>query len=226
MRELDPCAHVAEQAQALAVGQPPAVAVLIDGLPLDGLEHEVGQTILGGTTVVQLGDVGMIQGGEDLPLVAEAAQDVLGVHAALEDLDGHLTLEVGVVAVRQVHGAHTSLAEAPVDLVVAEHLPLPGHGIALPGEHVRGLGADGILEEAPGALQAGEQLLDALDEVGLVGVALFQKRNASLGIELEGLLKQLLDPWPALIPHEDCLPWPDRRATPWRAGSPATPSTG
>ena len=53
----------------------------------------------------------MVQAGEDLPLGAEAADDGVGVHAALEDLQRDALVEHVVVAHREEHGAHAALAQ-------------------------------------------------------------------------------------------------------------------
>ena len=53
----------------------------------------------------------MVEAGEDLALGAEAPHDRLGVHAALEDLEGDALVEHVVVAHRQEHGAHAALAQ-------------------------------------------------------------------------------------------------------------------
>ena len=58
--------------------------------------------------------------GEDLALVAEAADDRLGVHAALEDLERHALLEGVVAADRQVDGAHAAAAQLADQAVRAD----------------------------------------------------------------------------------------------------------
>ena len=63
------------------------VAVVVQRLPFDKLHDEVRQAVVSGAAVEQAGDVWMIERGEDLSLFAEAAQDEVGVHAALDQLD-------------------------------------------------------------------------------------------------------------------------------------------
>ena len=93
--------------------QPVGVGVFGNRPALDVLHHEVGAAVVAYAAVVQPGDVGMLQGGEDLALVAKAAQDLVGVHATLDQLDGDPLLELLVRAVGQVDGAHA----APADLL-------------------------------------------------------------------------------------------------------------
>ncbi len=88
-----------------------ASAVFGNRPALDVLHHEVGAAVVAYAAVVQPGDVGMLQGGEDLALVAEAAQDLVGVHATLDQLDGDPLLELLVRAVGQVDGAHAASAD-------------------------------------------------------------------------------------------------------------------
>ena len=57
---------------------------------------------------------------EDLPLVAEAAQHGVRVHAALDQLDRDLLLELPVGALGEIDGAHAAAADALQDLVVAD----------------------------------------------------------------------------------------------------------
>ena len=44
------------------------------GCALDVLHDEVGAAVVGGAAVEEPGDVGVVEAGEDLPLVAEAAR--------------------------------------------------------------------------------------------------------------------------------------------------------
>ena len=53
------------------------VAVLHEREALDVLHDEVGQPVLRLAAVEDLGDVRVVERGENLPLVAEAAEDVL-----------------------------------------------------------------------------------------------------------------------------------------------------
>ena len=100
--EVDGRADLPEELQALAHRQLPVVAVLVDRPPLDVLHDEVGAAVLGGAAVEQLGDVRMVEVGEDLALGAEAADDLVGVHAAPDELDRDPLLELLVGPLRQV----------------------------------------------------------------------------------------------------------------------------
>ena len=71
----------------------------------------------GGPAVDQTCDVGVLEPGENLALVPEAAEHFIGVHSAPDDFDRHPLLVLIVVALRQVHRAHAAapdLGEQPV----------------------------------------------------------------------------------------------------------------
>jgi hypothetical protein len=53
----------------------------------------------------------VLEARQNLPLAAEAADDAVGVHAALEDFDGDALLERVVGADAQVDGAHAAVAD-------------------------------------------------------------------------------------------------------------------
>src|SRR5262245_28507698 len=81
-------------------------AVVVNGLALDELHHVERQTVVAHSTIKETRDVRMFERGEYLPLVAEAARDGVGVEATQNDFDGHLLLEVAVVADRGEDSAH------------------------------------------------------------------------------------------------------------------------
>src|SRR5262245_44934827 len=53
----------------------------------------------------------MLEPGEDLPLAQEAAQDLVRVHAALDEFEGDALLEVAVGALGEPDGAHAAAAQ-------------------------------------------------------------------------------------------------------------------
>src|SRR5688572_19332910 len=89
-------------------------------LALDELHREVGQAVGRGAAVEQAADEWMVEAGEDLALVAEAPDDRLGVHAALEDLQRHPLLEGVVAPDREIHRAHAAAAQLSDQAVRAD----------------------------------------------------------------------------------------------------------
>src|SRR5262249_9048704 len=63
------------------------VAVFVNRQAADELHYEVRPSIASGADVEQLSNVGVIEMRKNLTLAEEAPQDVVGVHAALHDLD-------------------------------------------------------------------------------------------------------------------------------------------
>ena len=80
--------------------------------------HEVGRTGLGDHEVVDCQDVGMLDPGSSLALMAEATQGS-GIGAILEDLDGDLSLEPRVKGA--IHDAHSAPPKLTANLVVPDH---------------------------------------------------------------------------------------------------------
>ena len=93
------------------------LAVAIDANTFDVLHHQVGKAVGCGSAVDQRGDVGMRQAREHLALQAEAAQDFLRIHAALDQLDGDLLLEFVIEARGQPHRSHASAPDALLQFV-------------------------------------------------------------------------------------------------------------
>ena len=78
---------------------------------VDELHHQVRPAVGRRAAVEQPGDVGMVEAGEDLPLGAEAADDGIGVHPALQHLEGDALVERVVVADGEIDRAHAALAQ-------------------------------------------------------------------------------------------------------------------
>ena len=87
---LDGTAHVAKQFEPFVGRQPVAVTVVGDRNPFDQFHDEVGTARFGGATVEDPSNVGVVHHRQGLPLGLEAADHLLGVHARLDDLQGHL----------------------------------------------------------------------------------------------------------------------------------------
>jgi hypothetical protein len=118
-------------------------------VPLDELHDEVGGAVGGGAAVEELGDVGVLERGEDLALVAEAALELVGDEAEAQELDGHLAVVEGIVAggaVDERGATLVDLLEQPVrteahalEALVVEEVAL----VVEPGEEAGGLAVGG-----------------------------------------------------------------------------------
>ena len=85
-------------------------AIVIDRLPFDILHHQERASIIGGAAIDEPGDIGVLEMGQYLPLGAEAAKSIVGIHSALDDFDGHLFAK-RVVALREVNRADAAPAD-------------------------------------------------------------------------------------------------------------------
>jgi hypothetical protein len=79
-----------EQLQPLPRREPALVAELGDGDAAHQLHDEVGPAGDGGAGVGDLGDVRVVHEGQGLALGLEAGDDLAGVHARLEHLEGDI----------------------------------------------------------------------------------------------------------------------------------------
>ena len=86
-------ARLGEERHAVAKRKPSLVAPGGDGGALDELHHEVGASARREPAIDDAGDAGMLHPREGLPLLREAGDDRLGVHARLHDLDRDLLRE-------------------------------------------------------------------------------------------------------------------------------------
>ncbi len=104
-----------EEAQPRGQVQAALPAVTVDRQPLDVLHHQVGAAVGGAAAVQQAGDAGMLELRQDLALGAEAPHQLVGVEAALEELEGRLLAEVPLAG-RQPDRAHAAPAQLAHEL--------------------------------------------------------------------------------------------------------------
>ena len=119
MGVLDRVADGDEQFQTLAGGQVVVVAVLREGDAIDQLHHEVRPARLRGARIVDFGDVGVIHDRQGLLLGCKARDHLAGIHARLDDLQGHLAPD-RLLLEGHVDDAHAAFADFLVELVRAD----------------------------------------------------------------------------------------------------------
>jgi hypothetical protein len=110
-------AHVLKKSEPLINGQVVGIAIRVNGLPLDVLHGEVGLAFISKPAIEQAGDVGMLEPCQDLPFRTKPLQDRLGIHTALNELEGHLLLELAVGPMRQKNAPHAPMPEFTLNLV-------------------------------------------------------------------------------------------------------------
>ena len=121
VRGLHRAADAQEQLQPLAQAGLAGAAPGVQRLPLDQLHHQVREAGRGGAAVVQVGDVGMAQPGQDAPLGGQAL-GAARVRQPVQKLHRHLALVQAVGALGPVHHAHAAGTQALAQPPRAEHV--------------------------------------------------------------------------------------------------------
>src|SRR6266516_3195853 len=166
-----------------------AVSVHRDALYV--LHREPGQSIRSDPAVEQPGDVGMIQRGEDLPLLQEPLDSAVVPGApGRQHLEGDALLVLVVGALGKIDGTHAAAPELAEDAVRTEPRPCIGEV----GEGGR------VVEEGCGQrrrrdVEHGSRLgtLEERRHLGpehrVVDAALFDERRPLRGLELQGTVR-------------------------------------
>ncbi len=108
---LDRAAHLSKQREPRGQAESVFIAVAGDGCAVDVLQHEIGPAIIHHAPVEQSGDVAVVQPGQDLALVPEAPNGLVGIHTALDDLDRHPLSVLIIGANRFVHDSHAAVTD-------------------------------------------------------------------------------------------------------------------
>ncbi len=160
VRVADHRAHLQHQLQAALQRQRQPLAVIGDRLAFDIGQRQVRLPLQVHARIEQLGQVGMLQPGQDLALAAEAlAQAGVGV-AAAQQLQGDLALVQTVGALGQPDLAHAPLTKRTQQPVRAD----PGADPAVFG---RG-GPQRLRQELVAVALVGEQALHVVGQAGIL----------------------------------------------------------
>src|SRR5262249_30265425 len=159
--------------------------------------HGVRRPVLSAAAVDHASDIGMLQARQDLPLALEAAQDPLGVHAALDYLDGYFFAEDIIIAARQVDHAHTATAELGENLIGAR---VRDGGFLASAEREHRL-SDRAGHRAGRLGVGGEQDLYFASQLAVVPTLLSEPCGARGGLDVERLVEQFLNTLPAFRGH-------------------------
>src|ERR1700722_9140798 len=106
MRVLDRRTYVAKQSQTLGYRKTVPVAVFVDRRALHQLHDEIRNTVIGRISIEQMSNVGMIQAGQNLPLVSKTLEDKSRVEAAPHELNRDFLCELSVGAHRAINLSH------------------------------------------------------------------------------------------------------------------------
>ena len=107
---------------ALLDGKLILVAKFSDGHALNQFHDEERASGICRSSIQDAGDVGMVHQGQRLPLGLEAGHDLLGVHAQLDDLQGHPAAD-RLLLLGHIDHAHAAFADFLQQLVAANDSP-------------------------------------------------------------------------------------------------------
>ena len=184
-------ADLHEQVQPLGDRQAVLVAIVGDRDAADQLHDEVGPAGLGGAGVEHPGDVGVVHQRQRLPLGLEPGDDLLRVHARLDDLQRHLAAH-GLGLLGHVDDAHAPFADLLQQLVRADDRAGAFHRLGRRESHGRPRG--GRVQEATHLGLGFEQPLDPPAQVRVRATNVVEISGPGLGrLPLHGGEEDLVD---------------------------------
>ncbi len=190
----DGFADIKEEADAGIEGQGFLLDILGNAAAVNIFHDDVGKAVGGGAAIEEAGDVGVLEGSEDLPFSAEALEEEVGIHAGADEFDRDLGVVFVVGAAGEVDRAHATTADFAEEFV--------GPGAALGGRGLDGEGGgmgDFSLDEALLALLVAlEKGFDFAEEGGVVGAGVVEVSGAFGGGQVGGLAEEAFDFAPAV----------------------------
>src|SRR5580658_5362460 len=117
------CKHTLEQKHARLGPELQPIAIRIDRLTLDILEHEVGLCVVEDTGIDEPRDVRMIEPREQPTLAAEALLTGLPEPVGMDELDRNRALEASVRASRPPDASHAAAPDLGFDQVRTDAPP-------------------------------------------------------------------------------------------------------
>ena len=125
VRVVDRGRDLAEQLQPGADREGQALAPAVDRLARHVLHDEVRPAVGRCPGIVETGDAGVLEAPQDVLLETEAAQHVVGVEAAADELHRHALVELAVGAHREVDLPHAAAANPSCLSQAATVISLP-----------------------------------------------------------------------------------------------------
>ncbi len=120
VRILNGGTNLKEKFDAARNGKFVGVAIFIDRAPGDELHDEVGSAVFGAAAVEKASDVGMVESGENLALIAEVVQDETRSGRGANEFDGDFLIELAVGTYSGKDFAHAARSNFIKDRVVAD----------------------------------------------------------------------------------------------------------
>ncbi len=193
--------HLEKEPEPVGDGEGVRVGELVDRLPVDVVHREVGEVVGSAAAVEQPGDVGMVQRGQDLALRPEARENMVRIHASLDQFDRDSLVEPAVRPLGQVDGAHSTPAQL-ADQAVRTDPPSDDRLLAF-----RTRECDRRrLDEAPRPLVRDEQPLDLGAERRVLAALPIEQRRPCIRGKRQGGMEERLEPLPAVSAHAPSFP--------------------
>jgi len=168
--------ELAGEAEAGGEGEAARAAIVEQRGSVHKLEDEVRQVAGADAGVEELGDVGVVEAGEDLLFALEALEQGGGGEGGVEELDGGAHVGLAVDAAGEPDGAHAATAEFALEFPRSE---------AEAGGEAEG-DDGGLAEESVGAGRAAEQRLSLAEGIR-VGGEMAAEEGEALGFrQVEG----------------------------------------
>ncbi len=122
MSVLQGSADLTKEDQTLSNGELVSFTVFIDGLAFHILHDKIGKTIVSGPAFKQPGNVCVFEVGKNLTLHHEAMQNCVGVHAPVDEFDGHLFAILIIGPHCEKNSPHPAMTNFAKDLIGANTL--------------------------------------------------------------------------------------------------------
>src|ERR1043166_1056441 len=113
-------ANFAEELKPLVDGEIFLAAIIVDAGSIDVFHRKERNAIRGHARVIKLGDVWMIETGEQTLLAEKSPHDLIAVHPVPDELERDPTVQLSIL--REINFAHPAAADQRNDLVIADDL--------------------------------------------------------------------------------------------------------
>jgi hypothetical protein len=157
------------------------------------LHDKIREAIFGFPPVEEPGDVWVLERGQYLPLVLEAPQHRLSVHAPFNQLDRHLHLELLVRPLSEVNLAHPAGAEALEQFVAPDRSAGISRNFRL-AENLGGKLRGWINHEPVRLLTRLQQRVNLPPQFRIVAAGLVEKSRSLVRPQLLRRVKDSLEP--------------------------------
>jgi hypothetical protein len=169
----------AEQLKPLQRRQLVRVAEYVDRKAFDIIHDEVRKAVFGGAAIQECGYIRVVEVGQNLPLMAEAAENGVSIHSALDELDRNLLLILSVCSDRQVDGSHATVPDLSQDLIRPDTISRCKADLII-GDEFGSYPEDRRLNETAGLIVGSQQRLDFASQIWILGTGSIPCQRSSL----------------------------------------------